>query len=196
LTSRRAILYFSQSSVHDGQRWQGCDSPAKDSFTVLDPGYALRPIKDGIEESAFREDSGVANARTILVIEDNLVEREGLAAVLRKEGYSTVLATNGREALERLQAGAKPDAMLLDMMMPEMDGWQFLKLLPEHPTLLTIPIVIVTGLKIANLEWARTLGAVAVIRKPIDVEQLKDTLANLLTSDGFDRREIVTPVNI
>ena len=127
----------------------------------------------------------MANARTILVIEDNLVEREGLAAVLRKEGYSTVLATNGKEALERLHAGAKPDAMLLDMMMPEMDGWQFLKLLPEHPTSLTIPIVIVTGLKIANLEWARALGAVTAIRKPIDVEQLKDTLARLLTSEGF-----------
>jgi CheY-like chemotaxis protein len=119
------------------------------------------------------------------VIEDNLVEREGLAAVLRKEGYSTVLATNGKEALELLQVGAKPDVMLLDMMMPEMDGWQFLKLLPEHPTLLTIPIVIVTGLKIANLEWAHALGAVAVIRKPIDVEQLKHTLAHLLTPDGF-----------
>jgi CheY-like chemotaxis protein len=123
----------------------------------------------------------VANARTVLVIEDNLVEREGLAAILRQEGYGIVLAVNGKEALERLQAGASADVILLDMVMAKADGWEFLKLLPKNPALLTIPIIIVTGLATANLEWARALGAVGLIHKPIDVKHLKSEVARVLT---------------
>jgi len=124
----------------------------------------------------------MTRARTVLVVEDNSIEREGLAAILRQEGYDAVVSANGKEALERLRSKPRPDVLLLDMMMSEVDGWQLLKMLRSHPELLAIPVIIVTGLEIANLEWARSLGAVGLVRKPIDVEQLKDSLARVFGS--------------
>jgi CheY-like chemotaxis protein len=121
----------------------------------------------------------VARARTVLIVEDNAIEREGVAAVLRQEGYDAVVAGNGKEALERLRSKPIPDVMLLDMMMSEVDGWQLLKMLRSHPELLAIPVIIMTGLGIANLEWARSLGAAGLVRKPMDGEQLKDALARV-----------------
>src|SRR5438132_14344693 len=121
----------------------------------------------------------MTNARTVLVVEDNPIQRDGLAALLRQEGYDAVPAANGKEALERLTTKPTPDAMLLDMMMSEMDGWQLLKLLRLYPVLMAVPVIIVTGLGIANLEWAHSLGAAGLIRKPIDAEPLKDALARV-----------------
>ena len=88
--------------------------------------------------------------KTLLVVEDNAIEREGLAAVLRQEGYSVISAANGKEALDRLNGGPIPDLLLLDMMMSEIDGWQLLKMLRGRPELLALPVVIVTGLEIAT----------------------------------------------
>ena len=101
----------------------------------------------------------MTRARTVLVVEDNSIEREGLAAILRQEGYDAVVSANGKEALERLRSKPRPDVLLLDMMMSEVDGWQLLRMLRSHPELLAVPVIIVTGLEIANLEWARSLGS-------------------------------------
>jgi CheY-like chemotaxis protein len=124
-------------------------------------------------------------AKNLLVVENNPFEREGLAAVLRQEGYGVVCAANGREALERLKDQPTPDLMLLDMMMSEIDGWQLLRMLRGSPRLPTIPVVIVTGLEIATPEWAQSLGAVGLACKPIDVEQLKATLTRVTQRAGL-----------
>ena len=124
----------------------------------------------------------MTNARTVLVVEDNPIQREGLAAVLRQEGYDAVPAANGKEALERLSSKPTPDVMLLDMMMSEVDGWQLLKLLRQYPALLAVPVIIVTGLGIANLEWARSLGATGFVRKPVEAEHLKGELIRALAA--------------
>jgi CheY-like chemotaxis protein len=123
------------------------------------------------------------NARTVLVVEDNPMERKGIAAVLGQEGYDALVAANGKEALERLSSKPTPDVMLLDMMMSEVDGWQLLKLLRQCPALLAMPVIIVTGLGIANLEkWARSLGAAGLVRKPVEVEHLKGELIRVLVA--------------
>ena len=64
--------------------------------------------------------------RTLLVVDDNDVAREGLAGVLRRAGYRVLPAANGEEALQLLRAGPPPDLILLDMLMPFLDGWHFL----------------------------------------------------------------------
>jgi CheY-like chemotaxis protein len=122
----------------------------------------------------------VANAKTVLVVEDNRVQREALAALLRQDRYEVVAAANGKEALDRLKGKPPPDVLLLDMMMSEIDGWQLLKLLRHYPGLMEIPVIIVTGLEIANLEWALSLGAAGLVRKPVELDHLRNELARAL----------------
>ena len=109
---------------------------------------------------------------TILVAEDNAVERERLAVALRQRGYTVLTAGDGAEALKLLQAGPAPGLILLDMMMPGCDGWQFLDRRQPSPALAAVPVVLVTGLAEANDEWATALGAVGLLRKPFDVDAL------------------------
>ena len=111
-------------------------------------------------------------SKTVLVVDDNPVEREGLAAVLQQEGYNTMTAADGKEALDRLRGDPSPDLLLLDMLMSEHDGWQLLRLLRKTPALAPIPVVIITGLDIASPEWASSLGAAGLLHKPIDAEEL------------------------
>jgi CheY-like chemotaxis protein len=108
---------------------------------------------------------------TILVAEDNAVERERLAVALRERGYTVLAAGDGAEALKLLQTVPAPGLILLDMMMPGCDGWQFLDRRQPSPALAAVPVVLVTGLAEADDEWA-ALGAVGLLRKPFDVDAL------------------------
>jgi two-component system response regulator MprA len=109
---------------------------------------------------------------TLLVVEDNEILREGLAAVLRREGCAVALAADGEEALAYLRAKPPPDLVLLDMMMPRVDGWEFLVERRRNPALAAVPVVITTALSIANAEWATSLGAAGLLRKPVETEAL------------------------
>jgi CheY-like chemotaxis protein len=103
---------------------------------------------------------------TLLIVEDNQVEREGMAAVLRLNGFDVLAATNADEGL-KLAEERSPDLILLDMLMGASDGWHFLDMRKGK---VQVPVVIVTGLSIASAEWARSLGADGLLRKPIDVD--------------------------
>ncbi len=110
--------------------------------------------------------------KTLLLVEDNEVTREGLATVLRRHGYAVREAVNGRQAMEALRA-EKPDAILLDMLLPGgEDGWALLTRVRRNPEWRSIPVVIVTGMGIACDAWASALGAQAVVCKPIDTDEL------------------------
>jgi CheY-like chemotaxis protein len=122
-------------------------------------------------------------SQTVLVIEDDEIARTGLVAVLLNHGYEPVAAANGREALDRLQQGARPDLILLDMILPVCDGWRFLAERRQDAALSEIPVVVMTGLGIASDEWAKSLRAAALLRKPLNVATLLDTV----------RRFTVTP---
>jgi CheY-like chemotaxis protein len=113
----------------------------------------------------------MAIAKSMLIVEADLVHREGLAAVLRKEGYRVVTVADGDKALDRMRTEPPPDLILLDMMFPPPahDGWHFLEQRKQHPALAAIPIVIVTGLAFATAEWATALGAAGFVRKPVDL---------------------------
>jgi CheY-like chemotaxis protein len=110
-------------------------------------------------------------AKTILIVEDNEVQREGLAAVLQNEGYSVVVAADGKEALS-VVGTILPDLILIDMMMPPPDGWGLMRLWKQNPALASVPVVIMTSLGIASEEWAASLGACGLIRKPVEMEPL------------------------
>ena len=114
------------------------------------------------------------SGKTILLVEDNEVQREGLAVVLRKEGYTALPAADAGEAMTMVQRVVTPDLILLDMMIPSpaADGWRFMEARKRNPALASVPVVIMTALGIASEEWAASLGACGLIRKPTEVASL------------------------
>lgn len=114
----------------------------------------------------------VPQTATVMVVDDDEVGREMLGTVLRLEGFRVEEATDGREALERLGAGEQPNLILLDMMMPGLDGWQFLAALRRDKRLARVPVIIVTAIGVSSPAWARSLGAVACFRKPAPIDAL------------------------
>ena len=112
--------------------------------------------------------------KTILIVEDNEVQREGLAVVLRKAGYSVLPTTDAGKALSTLECIAAPDLILLDMLMPPpaTDGWRFMATRKKNPALAAIPVLIMTAMGIASEEWAESLGGCGLLRKPVDTDPL------------------------
>jgi CheY-like chemotaxis protein len=118
--------------------------------------------------------------KTILVVEDEDATRSSFGTVLSEHGYRVALVPNALEAQDYLREYPAPDLILLDMMTRGMDGWRFLKERDVRWT--SIPIILTTTLPIASDEWARSLGAVAALRKPINLEFLLDQVNKHLAS--------------
>jgi DNA-binding response OmpR family regulator len=110
----------------------------------------------------------------VLVVDDEPMVRETLGQVLSDEGYVVDLAVDGEAALDRVHA-ARPDAILLDLMMPGMNGRQFLQALRDEPAYATIPVMIMTA--VHGLEISATLGASEVVEKPFNVDELLNKVA-------------------
>ena len=104
-------------------------------------------------------------------MDDNAVFREGLAVVLGWHGYNVLTAENGWQALASLEAGARPDLILLDMLMPVLDGWQFLEVLRGEGPRPPVPVILTTG-TILTREWAESHGCRGFLRKPIEAGPL------------------------
>src|SRR5436309_1606399 len=129
------------------------------------PSRSLPPTQIRMSAEPRRR-KGEPMGKTILVVDDDPITCEGLAAVLRPEGYSVVMALDSVGAMHYLSTEPAPDLVLLDMMMPGHDGWQFLNQWKHSRSHATIPVVIMTALGIASPEWAASLGAVSLLRKP------------------------------
>lgn len=112
-----------------------------------------------------------SNSTTVLVVDDDAEIRQAIAEVLDDEGYAVLLAANGKEALDLIAAGQRPDVILLDVMMPVMDGWHFLSARLKHPDLIEVPIIIISAGQEAERE-ARKVGVFEVAKKPLHVDDL------------------------
>ena len=112
----------------------------------------------------------------ILIIEDCDEIRIDLAELLSDEGYEVVTARHGAEAFRLLEDGLQPSLILLDLMMPVMDGWQFRKAQLANPSLASIPVVLLTGANNAQ-QYARDLAAVGCVQKPFDLDHLLGTVS-------------------
>jgi CheY-like chemotaxis protein len=114
-------------------------------------------------------------SRQILVVDDDADLRETLQLLLDDSGYGVTAVASGQAALDRLKAGARPDLILLDLMMPEMNGWQFLERAQAESILDSIPVVIMTARrKAADLMPAPSKQ---VLHKPFDSEELLKAIA-------------------
>src|SRR5262245_905441 len=104
----------------------------------------------------------------ILVVEDDADSRETLAFFLTAKGYRVATAVNGREALDLLRSGIRPQVILLDMLMPVMDGWEFRSRQLDDPNLRSIPVVVTSAVGLEK----RPIANAGLFRKPIDLEAL------------------------
>ena len=120
--------------------------------------------------------------RVILVVDDDLDHRMVVRDILEDEGgYRVETASDGREALDRLEAGPPPDLILLDLGMPVMDGPAFLWELRAHPTLAAIPVVAMSGIG----DVVRASGPVCAgyLTKPVALSLLLETVARCLPGE-------------
>lgn len=120
--------------------------------------------------------------KTVLVIDDDDATCDAFGATLSSRGYRVILAVNGVEALDYLHNSPAPDLIVLAMLTPGMDGWKFLK--ERDARWSSIPVLIATALGIASDEWATSLGAVGLIRKPVDPDVLLERVEKCLGSIG------------
>jgi CheY-like chemotaxis protein len=109
---------------------------------------------------------------SVLVVDDDKSMCDLICAALAGNGYRAAVACNGKEALSYLKNYPMPPRLiLLDLMMPEMNGWEFQKIQQGDPALCKIPVAIITGM--SKLEGkVAALGAVDVLCKPSKIEKL------------------------
>ena len=112
---------------------------------------------------------------TVFVVEDDPELREALTYLLEYHGYRVDGAANGREALDYLRRETAPCVILLDLMMPVMDGWEFREAQLGDPALASIPTVVVSAFSRRD-EAAERIRANAFLAKPIDPEALLATV--------------------
>jgi len=120
----------------------------------------------------------------ILLVEDNVMNRRLAQFLLKSEGYIVYEATNGREALELVKAHA-PDLILMDLQLPELDGFTTTQILKQDATTRDIPVVALTAYAMTgDAERALEAGCDGYITKPIDKQGFLETVASYLRRQG------------
>ena len=125
----------------------------------------------------------MTEARPILLVDDDPDIREALAETLEHQGFRVITARNGQDALNVLRGMVvAPSVILLDLMMPVMDGYGFVAALRAEPALAALPVVIVSASH--QVDRGRLSEPSAVVGKPIRVPQLLRMLRDLGSADG------------
>jgi signal transduction histidine kinase/CheY-like chemotaxis protein/HAMP domain-containing protein len=155
------------------------------TFTILIPDQTAESERSEVSIDPQAPTPEVTEAGkssiTVLVVDDDAASRDLLTSNLRREGYQTVQARGGDEALE-LALKLRPDAITLDVLMPKTDGWAVLGALKANPELCDIPVIMVTVAPDRGI--GLSLGAAEVMTKPVDRAELTSLLRSLLSRDG------------
>jgi CheY-like chemotaxis protein len=108
----------------------------------------------------------------LLVVDDDDDILLSLRQVLEDEGFDVLTARNGAEALDILQRNIVPHGIILDLMMPRMDGWDFLAAVQTDANLIEIPIILMTAVPSVKCRSAAGGGARIIVQKPFNVETM------------------------
>ena len=119
------------------------------------------------------------SAPTVFIVEDDNDTREMLAKFLELEGYRVEVAVNGKQALDRLTQGTPASVILLDLMMPVMDGWEFRRRQVEDARLKGIPTIVVSA---AGRDRITQISADAYLSKPVDMDELLTRVSEFCAS--------------
>ena len=112
----------------------------------------------------------VAGLTRILVVEDDPEVRGAIRMVLEAEAYEVAESGDGADALAKLRVSPQASLILLDLMMPGMNGWQFMDEVRVHPGLREVPIIVVSAY--GSADGVRSVGATDYLKKPFDPETL------------------------
>ena len=118
----------------------------------------------------------------ILVIDDKDSNRKLLEVFVQADGYQTVAATDGETGIA-MAISEQPNVILLDLMMPGLDGFEVVRRLKSNPETASIPVIVVTALyDIASRQRLGVWGSTEILRKPVDRWELSDRISKLLAS--------------
>jgi CheY-like chemotaxis protein len=121
--------------------------------------YLTKPIDRSRLTAVVKKYATPGSAHPVLVVEDDHATRSVLRRSLRRQGWEVAEAENGRAALERI-AERRPELVILDLMMPEMDGFEFLEALRELPEARSVPVVVITAKELTEDDRRRLNGSV------------------------------------
>ena len=142
-----------------------------ETTTIADaPGSIHRGDAESQATRRLRE----ASKCTVLVVDDDEGIRTAMAEILELLGYEVTVAADGLEAVQMLKLGLEPRAIVLDMMMPRMDGWTFLSEIRSDPRFREVPVVVASA-----VVGECPLGADAWLQKPFDLADLDREVARL-----------------
>jgi adenylate cyclase len=128
-------------------------------FTLGASGYLTKPVDRARLAEVLDRFKNRAVSSTVLIVEDDVSTRELLRRLLVGEGWKVNVAANGREGLDRANVEA-PNLILLDLMMPEMDGFEFMAQLRKKPEFTSIPVIVITGADLSPADHQRLNGGV------------------------------------
>lgn len=131
-------------------------------------------------------EGNITGRSSVLIVDDDVDIREVLAETLKEFGFEVMTAANGREALEAVREMAvRPSVIVLDLMMPIMDGYGFLEERSLDPTLAGIPVAIITAGR--GVDRARIADGIPIVAKPFEAPRLIGVL-QALTARGASPR--------
>jgi CheY-like chemotaxis protein len=123
----------------------------------------------------------VSDVTTVLIVEDEFAIADLLEMVLTDEGYRVLIAANGRQGLERLGEGPRPDLVISDYMMPVLDGAGLIQAMRESETQRDIPCIIMSSMPEANVR-ERIPGYAGFMRKPFQLAAMVRLVATILAA--------------
>ena len=159
----------------------------KQGFALGANDYVSKPINRSKLMSAIKRFVKIGSDKQVLIVEDDADSRMFLNRLLRSERLEVVEAVNGKDAFDLLVSTKKlPELILLDLMMPIMNGFEFLSRIREVETLTDIPVLVITAADLSNSDKERLRGSVEnVIQKDsVNKERMLEEITNLISSNA------------